>query len=696
MAYLTHVKSPFKAGVDTGLGYRTLILGPNKSNKSAITQSVEFLLTGKASNIVGRQTVADVNTLLTLGTGDVEALWAHGSLSDGEEIELRARGKKVPPAPYPAALPLREVKAALAGAVETVRKFFLQMASGTTTKADIEARIPGPFRDLFDMVVATTHVSTPAADLLLHALEKAKERARNLSSEAKAAAVVTSEVSGGLQAVSESDLTTARTALVAHRNQVGDARSRLEGAERIAEVQERAAAAVQRVEELSAELAKIVPPADADRVREHALELVRFAQRANLTVCPCCRTAGASEQTQRFDTAFWKVRENAFAAKAKARSSELMQYNRIAAELALAQRAQLDAEYALSALASGSSDEAMRHDMAARADADQWVNELRTQLEAAQTAAHEAEERVISLERASEAWALARRARDAAATKEIEAQKWSALADACKDAVGEVLDASTKSFVDRVQKFLPADCRFHLELHDGDREVCRYGFLRTSTVNVGGIGEPVDIPAGTERLDTALSGAEWATLGSALSAAYLEALAVSGPAVIIPDDCAWDAQTLSSTLAALSDAPCQVILATTPPAGWHDGLVPAGWTVIVTGPLPPQGEMLRGATYQDVKITTLGLIVEAPTASVEVEEQHEQMSLVVDEVVSSRRGRPKLPRCATCGGVVRDGKCKNGHDTHKHGTVIEMSPTVDIVREDAPGERTPEETPELE
>lgn len=567
--YLRQVESPFKGGVQTTLGYRTLIVGPSWSGKSAITNAVEFLLTGRVSDIVGRDTVADVNQLLTLGPGD--ELWARGVLSDDRALELRLRGKKVPPSPFPQALPLREVREALAGSVETTRKFFLRMSSGAVTLEDVENRIPGPYRELFSRVIAATQKDTAPVDLLLFALERAKARAREILNEAKASTTVVTETTQGLEPASSADLTNARSALESARAAIEKLTLELETARRATKTLGEADEAALLVVKLTEELQRYAGPVDVDRVRENLLEVLRYAEAQKLVSCPCCR----QEPSVKVSLAdFWTQRLAVVQAKHKEREEEFGRHLQASAALTEARLAQTRAENALAAF---------QRDGAEHRD----VSELEAKLDVARGAARVAEERVIRLERTQAAWEQAKKARDAAAERELEAGRWEHLAEACKVAVGELMDQATKTFVEKVQKFLPVEKRFFLQLRDGEREVCRYGFVKSAEEQGDATG------AAPELYTIALSGGEWALLCAALTAAYLgEKHDETAPYVIIPEDRQIDAHALVQVMGALEAAPCQVILATTT----EPARIPNGWTVVRTSPAAAEWRGTPGVT----------------------------------------------------------------------------------------------------
>lgn len=574
--YVKHVKSPFKGGVDVDLGWRTLIVGPSWSGKSAITASVEYALSGAVSDVVGRQTVKDVNQLLTLGDG--ESIFAEAVVMRAENlaesVRCETKGKKSTTAQYPAAFPLREVRDALSGNVETVRKFFLRMAAGSVTRGDVEERIPGPYRGLFAQALASSLAGTPAVDLLLHVLDKSKTRARELESEAEASASVVTETTQGIEPVKTADLAAARELLILARAEVEHAALALENARRVAACDAAVTAAIARVADVQQKLAQIAPPADADRVRGELVELLRYAQSKKLGACPCCKQQEVDDVTdgadgprvdaKPFTADFWAERLALVEAKHASRQSELTQYNTLATHLLIFQQEQAGAEATLSAFT--------REDDGGEPPG--AVDVLEAELSAARARAADFEQRVIALERTAATWEQARRSRDIAAERKDQAAKWAALADACKTAVGELMDLSTKAFVSKVQKHLPAEKHFALQLRDGDREVCRYGFTSREGWNPT---ERSWLP--DAHVDIALSGGEWALLSAALAAAYVEGSPEGALHVIIPEDRSWDRNALTEVLTALSSAPAQVIVATTT----EPSCIPAGWTLIRTG-----------------------------------------------------------------------------------------------------------------
>ena len=94
---------------------------------------------------------------------------------------------------------------------------------------------------------------------------------------------------------------------------------------------------------------------------------------------------------------------------------------------------------------------------------------------------------------------------------------------------------------------------------DGVREVFRMGLMRDG------------------KLHAALSGAEGTSVVTAIAMAVTDSLPDDYPAVLIPEDRAWDGKTLASVMRGFSSFDGQVVMAsTTRPAG----KTPKGWTII--------------------------------------------------------------------------------------------------------------------
>jgi hypothetical protein len=176
-------------------------------------------------------------------------------------------------------------------------------------------------------------------------------------------------------------------------------------------------------------------------------------------------------------------------------------------------------------------------------------------VEDAKAALAAAEAEVVKLKSARDTWDTVQKAESTAISAERSADEWGALKDAATEAVGLTLESARVAFVNAVQQHLPASDVFDLRLRDGDREVVQFGLVRG------------------DALHTALSGAEWARVMAAMANATVPAETY---ACLLPEERAFDPETLESVLVALGDSPHQVII-TSPVAPVS---VPDGWVVI--------------------------------------------------------------------------------------------------------------------
>jgi len=173
----------------------------------------------------------------------------------------------------------------------------------------------------------------------------------------------------------------------------------------------------------------------------------------------------------------------------------------------------------------------------------------------AKAALDRAEAALADLKVVADAWTTTRKAESAAGEAEERAEEWKALKTACEFSVGVVLGKALTTFVGKVQQNLPDGDVFDLRLNDGDREVVQFGLTRDGN------------------LHTALSGAEWARVMAAMAEACV---GDEQFAVLVPEERAFDPETLSDVLAAFAKTHLQVIIAS-PVAPKK---VPKGWTVV--------------------------------------------------------------------------------------------------------------------
>ena len=187
-----------KGGGEANLGQRTLIVGPNGSGKSAIINAVELALTGKASDIAGRDVVAQGAALAALANGS--GAWAEATLDDGATCrwEIQRNGSKVSRAKRvgpEGVLPLREVLAHLTGSADKARKFLLQHACEGIDNTQIVSKLD---QDTLSRYQRLTDARLSPIDNLLAVTDLAAKKEREAKKHAAGAKETADAVGAGL------------------------------------------------------------------------------------------------------------------------------------------------------------------------------------------------------------------------------------------------------------------------------------------------------------------------------------------------------------------------------------------------------------------------------------------------------------------------------------------------------------------
>jgi energy-coupling factor transporter ATP-binding protein EcfA2 len=545
------VTSNIKLGCDVEIGPKTVIVGPNGSGKSTIVNAIELAITGRASDIAGRAEVAREADLLSLAPAGEKLIYAEVEFDGGETARFSAEGttakakKAVVSRPdfvqHEAVLPIRTLREAVLGSATTARKYLLSKVSAGTTRDDVKALLhPGVWL-LWDKLIAAVDAGTPTADALVAVLEEAGKRQRAATEEAKTARGAARLVGDGYIAPpSSDDITTAKATVKAAREAYAKAEAAASASDRREEIAGRLEQASKRAQECAlafgaakAEM-EALPEIDDTELLE-CLEAVMAQSVARGSCLPCGGSADGI--TERLGEVRALLAESSGARDKREKAQRAESRAKVEAERALAVLESIEAE----ALALAQEPAVEKPDT-----------------EAAEAALDVAQKHLASLTAARDNWAVVQRSEATAQDAERRSAEWKSLKDACEGAVAVVLDKAVASFVAAVQSRLPASDKFDLRLRDGEREVVQFGLVR------GGA------------LHTALSGAEWARVTMAMA----EACTPAGEfAVLIPEERAFDAKTLSGVLRALTDSPHQVIVAS--PVAPKP--VPKGWTVIERG-----------------------------------------------------------------------------------------------------------------
>ena len=548
--HIAKVKTNVKVGADVEIGPKTLIVGRNGSGKSTIINAVELALTSRVSDVAGRTDIAREADVMALAPAG-ESLVASITFDDGTQARYcvtgsTAKAKKADVArpsslEYDEVLPIRALKDAVLGSAVTARKYLLSKVAGDTTRDTVAELMPtDEMKRSWAALAATFDASTPTPDVLVAVLEKAGKSQRDATADAKAAREASKLVSGGRASPpSKDELTTATKARDAAREAwMRGSEAKNAGARRDAVAQEletlvpRAEAALGEAVQLGATLSNTPAPEAPHPVFPHVCAvLTESLAQGECLVC------GAGKPDA--DALTFLEQELAGYQKAVTEHAALSAKYRAAQSSADALIARVEALEAELVRAGGSA--------APAAD----LTALKAELDAADAA-------LTDLRVVADAWAAARKNEAAAVEAEAAAERWKAFKSACESAVGVVLNQALARFKARVQESLPDGDVFDLRLQDGDREVVAFGLVRNGT------------------LHTALSGAEWARVVAAMAAACVPA---GRFACLVPEERAFDPQTLTEVLEAFSSSPHQVILA----SPVKPKKTPKGWTVVTRG-----------------------------------------------------------------------------------------------------------------
>jgi energy-coupling factor transporter ATP-binding protein EcfA2 len=550
--HITHVETNAKVGADVEIGPKTLIIGPNGSGKSTIVNAVELALSGRVSDIAGRTDVAREADVMALAPPGDSMLLASVTFSDDGVAQYRTEGstakaKKATrvthgPAEHDEVLPIRTLKDALLGSAATARKFLLGKIAGEVTRDEIAELFPEELRAEWTKQVKTVAKTVAAPDALLAVIEQAGTAQREAAARAKSAHEAAKMIGGGRAAPpSKKELEAASQA----RQAASDAALKLAQAADLASWLTRTRAqfeeACREAEEASTTLAMRsaeLANTDVPTPPHPAFPAIADVMAASIEAGGDCLACGGAKITKA-DLAYVRGELGDYETKRLA-------YQRLEADVR---------NRKVSTTAAIDRVERLEDDLSRGTPAGELPAMT---LEEARAAAAAADTEYSNMRAAADAWATAKKAESAATAAEAEVEQWKAFKAACESAVGMVLGRAVAAFSRQVQAYLPAGDVFALRLIDGDREVVQFGLLRG------------------EHLETALSGAEWARVITAMASACTPA---DRFAILIPEERAFDPDTLSQVLTAFGSAPHQVILC----SPIEPTTVPDGWTVVHRG-----------------------------------------------------------------------------------------------------------------
>lgn len=523
MNYIKRVKSTMKQGCDVELGPKTLLVGPNGSGKSTVAQSAELATRGTVSDFEGRDQVklhTSLARLFAAGSSmEVEVTLSNDDVCSWKmEAKKRGGGFKKPKTEIGAQVrwPLQELQEILTGSENRVASWLETMVLGDLTEADLLRAMPPELRD------DTKQLMKGGKPDFMELAKKAKDQARTLRANAtRTEKTVESMVQGVAPPLLDEEREKLRAELEGLKPKPGEVTQ-----EQYDLMETSIGSLVERYVEAQNEL-KSTPEVDPQiRLAVQKVGAARNLIQQHITTFgadQCCWVCGSTnvvpnQRSERLD-----------------RAAEAL-----APQIAIADnRSRL--EQTLSSV-----EQQLRHKVAER-EAVKGIAEN-----------HQAERDAILAKLAADdaarqTWRNAEAQRTQTELDRKKAARLSKISKALSKAGKELLESSKESFSQGVSVFLPGD-----ETVDVDLAAGRVGLLRD--------GE----------LHTALSGAEWTRVLVALAAYWTRDS--STPCVLAPADRAWDSDTLGEVMAALSDAPCQVIImSTVEPAASVEG-----WTICPT------------------------------------------------------------------------------------------------------------------
>jgi hypothetical protein len=554
--FVKHVYSNLKSPRESGqpweieLSQHTLLVGTNTSHKSSVIQSVELAVAGSADDIFGRNAVSDAALLLTLAPGD--ELGISGTLSDDETASFNIRREgattKRPTHAGPGvdALVHRTVAAALSGSPASARKAFLSWSGREIKLEDVLANLPADIHGKYQDIAGHKGRGKTPVETLLEIASYAGKRQRESAKEAKGAELILESLGDTVDGCpSDDDMSKMRTA-VANARSVLDTSIRAAGSglsasardEALKEARERYNYAMSKsmsAQKLRSEIEGSLPQ-KGENV-DYAIQIVDVAVKHGIDACPVCSSAVGQEHLKNCQEFYqkqqvaWETQSAQKLGHMKDLNHEIESYDKQVSNyrVEIARLESID-------VGDGNS-QALP------------VSDAQSRLEAAMDA-------LGKMEMSKSQWENLANARDRMVSMQTDVGSYKRLKLECESAVGSLLAEQTKEFSERVQKYLPSHWMFSIELLDGNKEVFRMGIMRDG------------------KLHAALSGAEWTTIVTAISMAVTESLPKNSPAILIPEDRAWDGKTLGAVMRGFSNFKGQVLMASTirptgrPPKGW--------------------------------------------------------------------------------------------------------------------------------
>lgn len=522
MLYFEHVESTLKKGCKVQLGPRTVICGPNGSGKSTIVQSLELASNGWASDMEGRSRVKQHTALARLfppaGAKSVEAILSDGTVFSWSMEKGAKPGSFKKPDHHPPFLvswPVQDLMDTLRGDAGTVGSWLEKEVVGSITAEELLAALPPAVRPL-----VSEYVKKKRKTDFIALSKDAKQEAKNLRAQATRSEATIERMTEGvappmLDSTREKLETRLETLALSGDNWKAGGVTREEHEAVRLEID----GLVNEYTAKSDELAGLSPlPAEVSNALDQLVtagDLIR--QHVSVFGKDECWVCG-NEDPKALDAQAIRLTE--------AMSSLNPQHQESVKQQILSKEV-LDLDNLLQQKA-----KAFKKLKVVEPVDD---SEYRSILQSLSTD-----------DAANRTWKNADAARKECDQFRSRAALLTLAGNALEKAGKQFLSQRKQTFEDKVSGFLPEGERLGVDLKSS-----RMGLVRGGEIH------------------SALSGAEWSRILLALASAQG---ASSTPCVLVPEDRAWDRDTLGRVMHALSDAPVQVIIMSTvspdPVEGW--------------------------------------------------------------------------------------------------------------------------------
>lgn len=551
-AYIAKVQSNIKAGVDVVLGPKTLIVGKNGSGKTSIINAIEMGLTQTVSDLRGRKVAKRGKDLITLVSKAEDGLKCAVTLSTNKTTTVNidrtatGGGRAKVKGKIDGSMPFLEVRDILTSKPENLKKWIVERASTSLSRSAVIGLLEKDSHKESYLRLAGSSKADEVT-ILKKVEEKNNDKIKSYREERKASETVIEKLTSSLPPLpSKEEIRNMEL-------QVDNIYQSLRATTDKKSEQVHLVAALGRAR---AELSKIVsalvvaekeydvavtesnlsrPVSEQDELivglRKRIMEIAKIHMGLGMHDCMVCLKGSSID----FGT----------------RVQDLDGMNQSIEEALQAHNKRLSLEKTITELrlSAGIHVKVIQESEAKMTEQGGKIEE--SVIEALKKSWSTSQAKLEKLKSTTTQWASMKDMKEELDGFEKKIEESKEFGSALKKVLESVAEGSQDTFTKTVQSFLPKKYTFGLEVGDD----VKIGFVSDGEIN------------------EALSGAEWATMIMAMSAACSDSTQLN---VITPEERAFDSETLYNVMESLSRCPYQVILTSTiAPTKELDG-----WTIV--------------------------------------------------------------------------------------------------------------------